>query len=81
MTTRSAERDARWVHHEWCDANGCRCGECPCLGQPWCSPLRPIPPAVTSVEPGCTCGGMAACPQCQGHDAATRPVSPEGTES
>lgn len=25
--------------------------------------------AVTSVEPGCTCGGMAACPQCQGRDA------------
>ena len=26
---------------------------------------------VTSVEPGCTCGGMAACPQCQERDAAT----------
>jgi hypothetical protein len=25
--------------------------------------------AVTSVEPGCACGGMAACPQCQERDA------------
>ena len=24
-----------------------------------------------SAEPGCTCGGMAACPQCQERDAAT----------
>jgi hypothetical protein len=30
-------------HDEWCDANGCRCGNCPCLGQPWCV----IPPEVT----------------------------------
>lgn len=27
---------------------------------------------VTSAEPGCTCGGMAACPQCQDRDAETR---------
>lgn len=26
-------------------------------------------PGVTSVEPGCTCGGMAACIQCQDRDA------------
>ena len=29
---------------------------------------------VTSVEPGCTCGGIAACPQCQAKDAAHRKV-------
>ena len=37
---------------------------------------KPRPPAendrpvegVTSVEPGCTCGGIAACPQCQERD-------------
>lgn len=29
--------------------------------------------AVTSVEPGCTCGGVAACPQCQDRDACVIP--------
>ncbi len=23
-------------HNVWCDANGCRCGNCPCLGPPAC---------------------------------------------
>lgn len=32
---------------------------------------------ITSVEPGCTCGGMAACPQCQERDATT--VIPPGS--
>lgn len=27
------------------------------------------PSVVTSVEPGCTCGGVAACQQCQDRDA------------
>jgi hypothetical protein len=27
---------------------------------------------VTSVEPGCTCGGIAACAQCQDRDARVR---------
>lgn len=29
-------------------------------------------PGVTSVEPGCTCGGTAACPQCQERDMRER---------
>jgi hypothetical protein len=28
-------------HDEWCDANGCRCGNCPCLGPPACRILPP----------------------------------------
>jgi hypothetical protein len=35
-------------------------------GEPW---ERVIPPGVTAIEDGCTCGGMAACQQCQDRDA------------
>ena len=31
---------------------------------------KPQPEGVASIEPGCTCGGIAACEQCQGRDAA-----------
>lgn len=31
-------------HDEWCDANGCRCGNCPCLGPPLCKPAKVEPP-------------------------------------
>ena len=37
----------------------------------YCDPER-----VTSVEPGCTCGGMASCLQCQERDAAQTRVTP-----
>jgi hypothetical protein len=26
------------VHDEWCDRNGCRCGNCPCSGFSDCQP-------------------------------------------
>jgi hypothetical protein len=35
--------------------------------------LRSPTGGVTSVEGGCTCGGAAACPQCQDRDAADAP--------
>ena len=37
----------------------------------------PAPTSVTSVEPGCTCGGIAACQQCQERDAAPAPANRE----
>jgi hypothetical protein len=35
---------------------------------------------VTSVEEGCTCGGLAACQQCQERDAASVIPPEEGRE-
>lgn len=40
-----------------------------------CTYPRILPPGVTEVESGCTCGGIAACPQCQERDA-TRTLPP-----
>lgn len=42
------------------------------------TPGTPADHAVTSEEPGCTCGGMAACLQCQDRDAATADHDPAG---
>ena len=58
-TDHTADYDAPVEHDEWCDANGCRCGKCPCLGPPWCV----IPPEGSTDHtaendaptcPGCT---------------------------
>lgn len=58
------ERNGRWID----------CADEPDVIYP--PGTRPIPPGVTSVEPGCTCGGMAACPQCQERDATTARTGP-----
>jgi hypothetical protein len=42
----SKVRDAAPEHDEWCPANGCRDGKCPCAGPP----LGPAPAAPVAVE-------------------------------